>query len=298
MSVSVADLAVDLRLLATPPAAGESQDNPPGLAAAQVAVLTRVLATAQTLVAERTPTAPALLCDQAILNLAGYLFDRPSASPGTRFANAWGNSGASELLAAYVRRRARIVGGAAAAAATGTPGGGVLDVDAINLLIQQWFTDNFQAGGLPMPATPAEAANGTSTTIRSWTSELIRTNVNAVAGLTWTAIATVVQSADDITLQLHADAPAGFVLAAGDHQVVAPAPAPRGFVWWGSEHARGVSVIDRQLMQLQDRDNSYLDLGETVLAYCTTTFAELEFGQAFDAAGETITLYYVTAGAS
>ena len=298
MPVTVADLAVDLRLLATPPAAGESQSVPPGLAAAQVAVLTRVLATAQTLVAERTPTAPALLCDQAILNIAGYLYDRPTASPGTRFANAWGNSGASELLAAYVRRRARIVGGAAAAAATGTPGGAVLDPDAINELIRLWFEANFQAGGLPMPATPLEAARGTSTTIRSWTSELIRTNVNAVAGLTWTAIATVVQSFDDITLQLHADAPPGFALADGNHQVVAPAPAPESFVWWGSTHTRGGAVVNRKLLQLVDRNNATLDDSDNLYSYCSTGFAELEHGQAWDAAGEGIVLYYVTAGAS
>ena len=156
MAVSVADLAVDLRLLATPPAAGESTSVPPGLATAQVAILNRLLAVAETLVAERAPSAPDPLADAATVALSAYLYDRPSAGAGTRFANAWANSGASELLSAYVRRRALVIGAPTAAA---EPGG--------------------SAPSRPMPATPAEAAGGTSTTIRSWTAALIRHAVDA-----------------------------------------------------------------------------------------------------------------------
>ena len=158
MAVSLADLAIDLRLLATPPAAGESTSVPPGLEAAQVLILTRLLAVAETLVAERAPGAPDPLKDAATVALSAYLYDRPSAGAGTRFANAWANSGASELLSAYLRRRALVIGGPTAAAAT-EPGGSV--------------------PSRPMPATPAEAAGGTSTTIRSWTAALIRHAVDA-----------------------------------------------------------------------------------------------------------------------
>ena len=157
MAVSVADLAIDLRLLATPPAAGESTSVPPGLATAQVAILTRLLATAETLVAERAPGAPDPLKDAATLAIAAYMYDRPTAGAGSRYANAWSFSGASEILTAHVRRRARVIGGPGAV----EPSSGE------------------SVPKLPMPATPAEAAGGTSTAIRSWTASLIRAAVDA-----------------------------------------------------------------------------------------------------------------------
>lgn len=188
MAVTVADLAIDLRILATPPADGESTAAPPGLEAAQVAVLARILATAQVLVTERASSAPEALRDQAVLAIAAYLYDRPSAGAGTRYANAWANSGASEILSAYVTRRARVIGAgptAAAAATPAAPGGGVSESRVTELIEEHRANASAhhtpeQAGNLPMPATPAEAAGGVSTTIRSWTSALIRAAINAV----------------------------------------------------------------------------------------------------------------------
>ena len=113
MAVFVSDIAVDLRLLAEPvstPTSNLSTLEAAGLHAAQVATLGRALATAETLVSERAPNAPVALADAATIAIAGYLYDRPTASGGTRFANAWANSGASTMLAAYVRRRARVLG--------------------------------------------------------------------------------------------------------------------------------------------------------------------------------------------
>ena len=101
MAVTLADLALDLRIIATP------TDT---LDAGQSAVLQRALAAAEALVAERAPTAPTALMDSATLAVAGYLYDRPSAHPGARFASAWVNSGAASMLASHVSRRARALG--------------------------------------------------------------------------------------------------------------------------------------------------------------------------------------------
>ena len=63
MAVNVADLALDLRLIAD-----LSVDVPAG----QVAILTRHLAAASALVSERTSGAPEALADQAVLAIASY----------------------------------------------------------------------------------------------------------------------------------------------------------------------------------------------------------------------------------
>ena len=165
MAITVGDLAVDLRIATAVDAA---------LPAAQTAILSRLLATAQTLVTERAGGAPESLRDQAVLAVASYMYDRPSAGAGNRYANAWASSGASELLSRYVARRARVIGGPTATA-TGTG----VDTVEVNRLIALWISENFNSAGLPMPATPAEAAGGISTTIRSWTAALIRRAIDA-----------------------------------------------------------------------------------------------------------------------
>ena len=101
MAVSVNDLALDLRLISTETAS---------LPAGQSAILTRHLAAAKALVSERTDGAPVALADQAVLAIASYFYDRPTAGGGTRFASAWRNSGASDVLGSYVRRRVGVIG--------------------------------------------------------------------------------------------------------------------------------------------------------------------------------------------
>ena len=78
--------------------------------AGNTAILTRHLAAAEALVTERTTGAPDALKDAAVLAIASYLYDRPSAGSGTRYASAWRNSGASDTLGAYVRRRVGVIG--------------------------------------------------------------------------------------------------------------------------------------------------------------------------------------------
>ena len=113
MAVTVRDVALDLRLIAATDAA---------LEAAVEAVLARHLGASQAFIMERAPDAPEALADAAVVAMAAYMFDRPSAPSGGRFASAWTNSGAASMLARYVRRRARAIGVAGAAAT----GGGVL----------------------------------------------------------------------------------------------------------------------------------------------------------------------------
>ena len=101
MAVTLADLAVDLRVITNPEDTIE-----PG----QIVILTRLLAVAETLVSERAAGAPAALKDSAVISLASYLYDKPTAGAAGRYANAFVNSGAASLLSNYIRRRAKAIG--------------------------------------------------------------------------------------------------------------------------------------------------------------------------------------------
>ena len=101
MAVSVENLAVDLRLITDP-----ADTIEPG----QVEVLTRLLAAAETLVSERASSAPDALKDSAIIQIASYLYDKPTAGASGRYANSFVNSGAASLLSNYIRRRAKAIG--------------------------------------------------------------------------------------------------------------------------------------------------------------------------------------------
>ena len=54
--------------------------------------------------------APEAIKDMAVVAVASYLFDRPSAAPGLRFSNAWANSGAEAMLSPWIDRRAVAIG--------------------------------------------------------------------------------------------------------------------------------------------------------------------------------------------
>ena len=101
MAVSVEDLAVDLRITTNPEDTIE-----PG----QRIILTRLLAVAETLVSERASSPPDALKDSAIISLASYLYDKPTAGAAGRYANAFVNSGAASLLSNYIRRHAKAIG--------------------------------------------------------------------------------------------------------------------------------------------------------------------------------------------
>ena len=73
MAVTVRDVALDLRLIAATDAA---------LEAAVEAVLARHLGASQAFIMERAPDAPEALADAAVVAMAAYMFDRPSAPSG------------------------------------------------------------------------------------------------------------------------------------------------------------------------------------------------------------------------
>ena len=97
MAVSVADLAVHLRISADPAAT---------LPAAHQTVLTQLLATATALVNETAPAAPEALRDRATIQLCGYAHEMPAAPAGAGYASAMRNSGALSILKNHVKRRA------------------------------------------------------------------------------------------------------------------------------------------------------------------------------------------------
>ena len=137
MAVSVGDLALDLRIIAEGTAA---------VPAGQSEILTRLLAAAEAMVAERTSGAPVALADAAVLSIAAYLYDRPTAGGGSRYASAWRNSGASEILSAYILRRAVVIGAGAGDGPNQSGGipGPAVDAAAVNALIAAYLAANPQ----------------------------------------------------------------------------------------------------------------------------------------------------------
>ena len=139
-------------------------------------------------------SAPEIVVNEAAIRVASYLYDQPQVSRGDGFANAMRNSGAARMLLPYrVHRAGSTVEAQVAAIGTGTVDNPVTDVtvngDQLVVSFADGTTDSHtlpagMGGSTPMPATPAEAAGGTSTAIRSWTAALIRAAVNAVVP-TW-----------------------------------------------------------------------------------------------------------------
>ena len=168
MAVTAAGLVAALRL---------------GSSTEELAEATRLLGTATALVENRTPAAPDVIKDEAVVRVAAFLYDQPNYTPGRGDASILRNSGAGELLLAYHVTRAVSTGESVASAATGN---GVTEARVMELIeAHRAVTDaHHTPPTLPMPATPAEAGNGTSTTLRGWTSALIRRAINAVVP-TW-----------------------------------------------------------------------------------------------------------------
>ena len=95
MAVNVTELAAALRL-------GDGVTAP---AEPLAGILTRLLGVGDATVALLAPDAPDVIKDEAVINYAAQLYDKPSASSGNRYAAAWNNSGAGSLVAAWVVRR-------------------------------------------------------------------------------------------------------------------------------------------------------------------------------------------------
>ena len=170
VTITSAELAAALRL-------GDSPE--------ELAEVGRLLEFATTAIArymgDAYDSTPAVIVNEAAVRYCGYLFDRPYAARGTAFADALRNSGAAAALLPYRVHRAGDVGGASTTAA----GAGVTEARVAELIEAHRAQANAHhvpptVPTAPMPATPAEAAGGTSTTIRSWTAKLIRSAIEAV----------------------------------------------------------------------------------------------------------------------
>ena len=71
--------------------------------------LTRLLATATALVVLYAPSAGDAVHNTSAALVCAYLYDKPTASIGNRFADAVSNSGAAALLAPYRSRTVTVI---------------------------------------------------------------------------------------------------------------------------------------------------------------------------------------------
>ena len=76
----------------------------------ETAEVTRLLATATELVTRHAPDAPDAMHNEAMIRVAGYLFDMPQAARGAGFADVMRNSGAGALLLPWRIHRAGSTG--------------------------------------------------------------------------------------------------------------------------------------------------------------------------------------------
>ena len=95
MALTVEDLRVETR-------ADDSQQ--------ETAILTRLLAVAESKVTRYAPEAPQPDAEKAILVYASYMYDRQPAARGGSYANAFVFSGAAALLEEFHEIGAMIVG--------------------------------------------------------------------------------------------------------------------------------------------------------------------------------------------
>ena len=96
----------------------------------ETAEVTRIRSYAAEAVTSRAPTAPDAVHDEAVVRLAGYLFDMPQAARGQAYANAMRNSGAGRMLLPYAVHGAgsTAVSVGAAQGLVGSLGNPVVDV--------------------------------------------------------------------------------------------------------------------------------------------------------------------------
>ena len=96
MGLSIKQLAVHLRVCV---------DTSAKLQEPYHTILSQLHRWANGVVDSRAPSAPDVARDEAIIMLAGYLFDKPPASRSASYANAWEFSGSANILRPWTRRR-------------------------------------------------------------------------------------------------------------------------------------------------------------------------------------------------
>ena len=118
VTITVAELLAAMRL---------------GSSAEETAQAIRLLGYSTAAIEKHAPDAPAAIQNEAVVRLAGYLFEQPYAGQGLAFANSLRNSGASSMLLPYRVHRA---GTTADAIATTTPGAGLSEERVLELIAQ------------------------------------------------------------------------------------------------------------------------------------------------------------------
>ena len=114
MAVTINKLAVNLRITTS---VTQQVEEP------YLSILTSILNWAIETVDSNAPQATESAKDLAVYQLSAYLYDKPQASRGLAYSNAWANSGAANILRRWIQRRAIIVDEPSTNGA-GTPGGG------------------------------------------------------------------------------------------------------------------------------------------------------------------------------
>ena len=101
MALTVAQLSAALRI-----GDGTAEPEEPVLS-----ILTRLKGVGEALVENDAPDAPDAIKDEAVIRVAGYLYDQPEAPSMAGYASAMKNSGAASLLSRWGKRRVHTVGG-------------------------------------------------------------------------------------------------------------------------------------------------------------------------------------------
>lgn len=79
----------------------------------EMAQITRLLAVATATVEQRAPKAPDAVQDEAVVRMAGYLYDQPNAGRNMAYAAALRNSGGLALLLPWRVHGAGVIGASA-----------------------------------------------------------------------------------------------------------------------------------------------------------------------------------------
>ena len=101
VTITLGELALQVRISST--------DATPDVPAEYVPILTDDLAAATELVEHRAPNAPDDSMNKAVAQIIGYWLQSPEAPPQRFGYNAWLHSGAAQVLAPYIERRAQAV---------------------------------------------------------------------------------------------------------------------------------------------------------------------------------------------
>ena len=101
VTITLGRLANQVRVSAT--------DSTSDVPDAYVEVLTSDLAAATALVEARAPAAPDDSQNKAVVQIVGYWLDAPPAAPQRFGHHAWLHSGAAQILAPFIERRAQAI---------------------------------------------------------------------------------------------------------------------------------------------------------------------------------------------